>query len=431
MRFRKFFYLFWQNATMAFSTLVAHKLRSFLSVLGISIGIFSIVMVYTLIDSLEFKIKESLSSFGKSVVYVEVYPWETEDRKAYPWWRYTNRPDPTVFEMKQLQQIFNRQIVDVVAFKMSDYNAKLTNIENAITMTQVSVEGITFNFNQIQDIHIRYGRYFTSQEVELGRNVCVLGNNIAVKLFGNASNAVNQKLRFNESVLTVLGVMEVEGESMFSNSADQLVYVPLDLLASKAGFNTRSYNPKIIVKAKEGIAIDALATELKGTMRNIRKLKPDADDNFAINKVTFFIEYLRDFFKKVNLFGFIIGGFSLLVGGFGVANIMFVSVKERTQIIGVQKAIGAKSHHILQQFLTEAIVLCVMGGFMGMIGVYGLSFVVNYFLTLTPDFNFVLVLSWSNMAYGLFFSILTGILAGIIPAWFGAKMPPVEAIRAS
>lgn len=416
---------------MAFFTLVAHKLRSFLSVLGISIGIFSIVMVYTLIDSLEFKIKESLSSFGKSVVYVEVYPWETEDRKAYPWWRYTNRPDPTIYEMKQLQQLFNRQIVDVVAFKMSDYNTKLTNIENAITMTQVSVEGITFNFNEIQDINIRYGRYFTNQEVELGRNVCVLGNNIAVKLFGNAPNAVNRKLRLNESVLTVLGVMEVEGESMFSNSADQLVYVPLDLLASKAGFNTRSYNPKIIVKAKEGIAIDALAAELKGTMRNIRKLKPDADDNFAINKVTFFIDYLRDFFKKVNLFGFIIGGFSLLVGGFGVANIMFVSVKERTHIIGVQKAIGAKSYHILQQFLTEAIVLCVMGGFMGMIGVYGLSFVVNYFLTLTPDFNFTLVLSWSNMAYGLFFSILTGVLAGIIPAWFGAKMPPVEAIRAS
>jgi putative ABC transport system permease protein len=420
-----------ENAKMAIQTLLANKLRSILSVSGISIGIFSIVMVYTIITSLEFQIKNSLSSLGKTVVYIEVFPWESEDRKEYPWWKYMQRPDPTLAELQQLKQSYVSDIVEAMSFRMQYYGTKLVNTEKGITLTGIEILGITYDFSQIQEMNLTEGRYFTEQEIQNGAPVAVVGNQIASKLFGSPSQALGKRMRVGANTVDIIGVLALEGEGIMGMSSDEQVFVSVYFLQQFTGIKSRSYNPRIMVKAADGIAIDALAQELQGAMRGIRKLKPNEENNFAVNKVTFLIEYLRDFFGKVNLFGLIIGGFSLLVGGFGVANIMFVSVKERTGIIGVQKALGAKSVYILQQFLTEAIVLCLLGGGIGLIFVTLITYGANYVLAAFTEQSFRLVLSYYNVLLGVFFSIVTGLVAGIIPAWFASKMAPVEAIRSN
>jgi len=420
-----------ENAKMALQTLLANKLRSFLSVTGISIGIFSIVMVFTLIESLEIQIKNSLSTLGKSVVYIEVFPWETEDRKEYPWWKFIQRPDPDIKELEKIESSFVSEIIDAISFKMTLSNTRLVNSETGITLTGISVEGITHSFNQIQDVNIQLGRYFTQQECDNAQAVAIIGNTIASKLYEKPEDAIGKKLRLSNSTVTVIGVLTLEGENMMNNSPDEQVFLPVSFLNSMTGIETRANNPRILVKAKEGISIDALADELKGTMRSIRRLKPTEDDNFAINKVTFLIKYLDDFFSQVNLFGLIIGGFSLLVGGFGVANIMFVSVKERTGIIGIQKALGARKIYILQQFLTEAVVLCVIGGIIGMILVFFVTIVANFFISSSTDMTFKLIMTMDNLSIGLLFSIATGVVSGIIPAWVASRLAPIEAIRSN
>ncbi|MCZ2130932.1 MAG: ABC transporter permease [Bacteroidia bacterium] len=414
---------------MAFQTLLNNKVRSILSVSGISIGIFSIVTVFTIIDSFELQVKNSLASLGKSVIYIEVFPWETEEKQEYPWWKFIQRPDPTIQELQLLEQSHVSNIIDAISYKLTYPSATLINIDNGVNANGIDMLGVSYAFNQIQDLKIAYGRYFSEQECNFGSPVIVLGNKVATQLFDNAENALGKNVRIAGKLLQVIGVMEYDGENMIDNSSDENVYVPMSLMDDIIGQNIRSFNPQIMVKAKDGVSIDALANEIKGAMRSIRRLQPNEDDNFAINKVTFLIQFLDEFFVKMNLFGLIIGGFALLVGGFGVANIMFVSVKERTGIIGIQKALGAKRLYILTQFLTEAIVLCVLGGIIGIAFVFLLTFAANIFLAHAGDVSFRIYLTMSNFTSGIMFSIITGIVAGIIPAWVAAKLMPVKAIR--
>lgn len=420
-----------ENARMAFYTLLANKVRSILSVSGISIGIFSIVTVFSIIDSLKIQVKNSLESLGKSVVYIEVFPWETEENQEYPWWKFINRPDPTLKEVELLENANVSSIIDAISYRMTYPAATIVNIESGVNAKGVNVTGISFSFNHIQNLDIISGRYFSEQETNLGSPVAILGNTVALKLFNSNVNAIGKEVRIDGKLMRVVGVLKSEGDNMMDNSSDELIYVPISFLSGLSGINTRIYDPKIIVKAKEGISIDALADEIKGAMRSIRRLKPNEDDNFAVNKVTFLIEFLNDFFKQLNLFGLIIGGFALLVGGFGVANIMFVSVKERTGIIGIQKALGAKKFYILMQFLTEAIVLCLLGGIIGILIVYLLTLIANLILSNSVNMSFRLYLTYGNLVIGILFSICTGIIAGIIPAWVAAKLLPVKAIRAN
>lgn len=418
---------------MAYQTLTANKLRSFLSVAGISIGIFSIVMVLTLIDSLENQIKESLSSLGKSVVYVEVFPWDSEDRKEYPWWKYMSNPTPDYKEMQALQSLNSLEsVIDYIAIKAEKYDTKVVYIEEGITLTQAAFTGISNSFHNIQEMPIEGGRYFTEQEFDIGSPVVVLGYEVAKKLFKNPENALNQKVRIDGYAATVIGYLTYEGEGILSmgEQRDETLYSPIRYFYN-TGLKPGNYNEKLIVKAKETVSVDYLAAELKGAMRKIRRISPTQDDNFALNKVTFLINYIRDFFAKVNIFGFIIGGFSLVVGGFGVANIMFVSVKERTSIIGVQMALGAKSQHILQQFLTESVLLSIAGGVVGILTVSGLALAANILIKQFSDLQFTLMITYSNLLIGIGFSFITGILAGIIPALHASSMVPVEAIRSN
>ena len=177
------------------------------------------------------------------------------------------------------------------------------------------------------------------------------------------------------------------------------------------------------MKGKDGIFEGEVESELKGLMRSIRMLQPGEDDNFALNKATILTNGLDQLFSIVNIAGWIIGGFSILVGGFGIANIMFVSVKERTNIIGIQKSLGAKNYFILLQFLIEAIVLCLLGGLVGLGMVYLGTVLVK------AGTDIAVVLDVKNMITGISISVVIGIISGIVPAWFASRLDPVEAIR--
>jgi putative ABC transport system permease protein len=418
----------WESLVMAWFTIFANKLRTFLSVLGITIGIFSIVAVFTLISSFENQLKESLSTLGKTVVYVDVFPWESEGGE-YPWWKYMNRPSPKQGEATALSHSELTDLAEVICFK-ADISGTITVPHSAEIAEGVSVIAVSDGYSNVQDVNIFTGRYFSYQDIAVGASVIVIGYNLAENLFGSPEKAIQQFLTFKGNRLVIIGVLAKEGESVFQSSMDERAIIPLRLLEFMVGSELKNYSPQIIVKAKDGISIDALAMELKGAMRKVRRLSPRAEDNFALNKVTFLLDYLSMFFKQVHVFGLIIGGFSLLVGGFGVANIMFVSVKERTHIIGIQKAIGAKSFFILSQFLTESIILCLLGGFIGILGVWVVSILANIALG-SADYDFKLVLSYSNIITGFWYSFIIGVFAGIIPAYSASKLQPVDAIRAN
>jgi putative ABC transport system permease protein len=424
------FVLFKESVSMAVKTIQYQKIRSFLSVLGISIGIFSIVMVYTLISSLEIQIKDSLKSLGNNVVYIDVFPWESENRREYPWWKYVNRPKPSLKEFARLDLSPIENLVEYKAFSVTAARETIKNPLNQVSVENISLKGISIDFNKIREMEIDYGRYFTPSEMENSINSALIGSKIATQLFGNIENAINKEIKIGNNKIKVIGVLKSEGENMMGMSMDEEIYIPVFYFNYLYSSNLNNYSPTILLKAKANVGLDAMALELRGIFRSIRRLDPADEDNFALNKVTFLTQYLDDFFGTVNLFGLVIGGFSLLVGGFGVANIMFVSVKERTNIIGIQKALGAKNSSILQQFLTESVILCIFGGLIGMFFVWIVLLAGNMYLG-TTDQTFRMVLTIENISSGVVFSVITGLVAGIIPAWSASKLEPVEAIRAS
>jgi putative ABC transport system permease protein len=424
------FVLFKESVSMAVKTIQYQKIRSFLSVLGISIGIFSIVMVYTLISSLEIQIKDSLKSLGNNVVYIDVFPWESENRREYPWWKYVNRPKPSLKEFARLDLSPIENLVEYKAFSVTAARETIKNPLNQVSVENISLKGISIDFNKIREMEIDYGRYFTPSEMENSINSALIGSKIATQLFGNIENAINKEIKIGNNKIKVIGVLKSEGENMMGMSMDEEIYIPVFYFNYLYSSNLNNYSPTILLKAKANVGLDAMALELRGIFRSIRRLDPADEDNFALNKVTFLTQYLDDFFGTVNLFGLVIGGFSLLVGGFGVANIMFVSVKERTNIIGIQKALGAKNSSILQQFLTESVILCIFGGLIGMFFVWIVLLAGNMYLG-TTDQTFRMVLTIENIGSGVVFSVVTGLVAGIIPAWSASKLEPVEAIRAS
>mgnify|MGYP002131876933 FL=1 len=223
--------------------------------------------------------------------------------------------------------------------------------------------------------------------------------------------------RFN-----VIGVLKKQGNSMFGND-DSSAFIPVNFIRRKFGENNDSMTPVIVIKPRKGIDMEAFKADLSQKLRAFRGVKTGEIDNFFINVFSGFTEMLDGIISSMNFGGWIIAGFSLLVGGFGVANIMFVSVKERTNLIGIQKSLGAKNRFILFQFLFEAVILCLIGGIIGIV----LVWLIAMMLTKLLDFEFVL--SFSNIMLGSGLAIGIGLIAGILPAISAAKLDPVEAIR--
>ncbi|WP_435356188.1 ABC transporter permease [Emticicia sp. SJ17W-69] len=411
----KFFFLTFESFRFAGQALRENLLRTVLSLLGVTIGIFSIIGVYTMVDSLESNIKGSLSSIGSNVIYVQKWPW-LFGNGDYPWWKYFRRPEPKYEEFKYLKE--NLEHTHAVA--MMDF-AGGVSCKKGNNSIDALCQGITYDFTEITEVPVVNGRYFAPQEVESGRNVGILGADIAEALFPD-SDPIGQTFKMKGQNITVIGVQEKKGKQIadFGGEPDQKVFIPF--LAHKRIFSSGEPYGDIVLKGMEDDeGLLELEGETTGLMRTKRGLRPSEEDNFALNRPEAAAAALGQLFSTIRGGGFIIGLFSLLIGGFGIANIMFVSVKERTNIIGIQKSLGAKNFFILFQFLFESVFLCLIGGFFGIFLVYLMSFM--------PLGSLDIVLSSGNIVFGIIIASIIGVVSGIIPAWQAARLDPVIAIR--
>lgn len=404
-----------ESLFFAIDSLIVNKLRTILSLLGITIGIFSMVSVFTMVDSLENNVRDSIQSLGNNVIYIAKMPWDFDPNQ--PWWDYIKRPHPKVDEFKMIQKL--SQNAEAVAM-VTDGNTTLKYGNNSLE--NVNFVGVTHQYNSIWDLKITNGRYITELENQTGRPVAILGADVAKNLFSGLE-PIGKKFKLKGRKLEVIGVLEKEGESMMGNSNDNKVFMPLQFARNFKQINGRNSGAVIMVKAKENITNQALEDELTGIMRSLRKLKPKADNNFALNQLSMLSKGFDSIFGVINIAGIIIGMFSIIVGGFSIANIMFVSVKERTSLIGIQKSLGAKNFFILFQFLFESVFLCLIGGAVGLF----LIFIGTLIISGLSDFEVTLGLN--NIILGLGLSAGIGIISGIIPSFRASRLDPVEAIR--
>jgi putative ABC transport system permease protein len=413
-----FLKLFRESFLFAFDALRQNRLRTLLSLLGVTIGIFTIIAVFSAVDTLRDNLQQSVDKLGSNSVYVEKWPWTSNGE--YPWWKYMQRPVPKLRDFQELQR--RSQTAAAISYEISIDNRTIKYGSNTVDGAQI--DACTQDHDKTWTVNFQDGRYFTEMESQTGAPVTMIGNDIAENLFPGG-NAVGKKIKVMGRYVTIIGVFAKEGNDMLGISADKQVLLPLNFARNLIDIQNERYRPSIMVKGKDGIPMEDVKGELSGLMRSIRSLAPGEDDNFALNESTMLSDQLDIVFKIINIAGLIIGLFSILVGGFGIANIMFVSVKERTNIIGIQKSLGAKNYFILLQFLIESVVLCLMGGMIGLLLVYLGTFLVKW------GSGVAIVLYLKNVIIGIGTSVGIGIVSGIIPAWFASKLDPVEAIRSN
>jgi putative ABC transport system permease protein len=404
-----------ESFRFAWQALKSNLTRTTLSLLGVTVGIFAIVAVFTIVDSLERGIKDSLSFIGDKVIYVQKWPWLFGD--DYPWWRYFQWPEPSYDEYKYLYaNLENASAVAVMDFRGA------TTLKNGSSSVKAQIQGVSYEYNLISDIPIDEGRYFMQAESNSARNVAIIGFEIAESLFPG-QQAVGKEFKLAGNRFVVIGVQAKKGASLvdFGGSPDKKCIIPFSSFTKMFQSGRRSAD--IVVKGFPGDeGLREVEAEITGLMRTRRGIKPLEESNFSLNRPEAATQAISGVFAVLKIAGWVIGSFSMLVGGFGIANIMFVSVKERTNLIGIQKSLGAKNYVILFQFLFEAIMLSLVGGIVGIFLVFLLSFMRLGTLEV--------ILTAGNIVLGLGVSCVIGILSGIIPAMLAARMDPVIAIRA-
>lgn len=409
-------YILKESLIFAFNSLILNKLRTFLSLLGITIGIFTIISVFTVIDSLEKSIRNSIAKLGDNVVYVQKWPWAMGG--DYPWWKYLNRPVPRISESKEIMdrsKLAKAATFMIFSRKTLQYNDRYIN--------NVQIVAAEHSYENIRNFEIESGRYFSMFESSNGKNIAIIGSEVAKLLFKQTS-PVGKTMKIQGKKVQVVGVFKKEGTDMFGGNMDDQILIPINYAKTIVDIRNERLGPLVMVKAHEGITADELIDELTGIMRSIRRIKPRQDQNFALNQSSLISQGFDELFSIIDSVGWIIGSFSILVGGFGIANIMFVSVKEQTKLIGIQKALGAKNYFILLQFLYESIILALIGGILGLLLIYLLT----YFIS-SEEMEFSL--DAGNIIVGLIISVSIGIIAGIIPAYKAAKLNPVVAIAST
>ena len=402
----------------AIQELRVNRLRTTLSLLGISIGIFCIIAVLTVLDSMERNIRKEVATLGSDVVYINRWPWMDEGGE-YKWWDFLNRPEASLRDYNLIQQRYSNQIVRDIGFECGASGLTIKYGKKSTTKSRLM--GITAHYAQMNGIAVSKGRMFNEQEEKSGKNLAVIGSDLALDLFGD-EDPIGKSLKIKGLKTTVIGVLEKQG-SMMNKQADKGIYVPISYMRNFTDISSGRSSSKIVMRGFENRPPEELEAEVTRLMRGIRMLKPTDKDNFALNKMTLFSNQLDSTFAMLDVVAWILGLFSLIVGMFGIANIMFVSVKERTPIIGVQKALGAKNSFILIQFLYESVVLSLIGGIAGIIMVWITS------IGISSAVDFPVHFTLNNFLTGITLSMITGILAGIIPAIRAAKLNPVEAIR--
>ncbi|HQB36861.1 MAG TPA: ABC transporter permease [Bacteroidales bacterium] len=410
-----FLRLFKEGFLFAINSLTVNKLRTFLSLFGITIGIFCIISVFTVLDWLEKSIRDSIDSMGSNVIYVQKYPWSFDSNIEY--WDIIKWPSVSVKDY----QVLKEKSVKAAAISFIIGESKTIKYRNNIA-NDALVAAVTDDLEKVLAFEIDKGRYFSASEFPNASNVAVLGAEIAEKLFENA-NPVDKEITIAGRKARIIGVLKKEGQGVVSlSNIDQITIVPMKFGAGFINFRNRFSDNQMIIRAKNNVPIQELSDEVIMILRASRRLKPTEDNNFSINNATMLSQGFDSVFAGINLGGWLIGGFAMLVGGFGIANIMFVSVRERTNMIGIQKALGAKRFFILQQFLVESVILSILGGIFGLF----LIFIATLFINYLYDLNMHLTIG--NILLAIFVSGLIGVVAGYAPAYSAAKMNPVDAI---
>jgi putative ABC transport system permease protein len=394
---------------------VVNKLRTFLSLFGITIGIFCIISVFTVLDWMEKSIRDAVNSMGSNVVYVQKFPWSFNGKLA--WWDIIKWPSVSLSDYQSVLNKSTKAEAASFIIAKSDKVKYKNNVAN-----DAAVAAVTDNLEKVVLFEIGKGRYFSPYEYSSGSSVAVLGAEVAERLFEKA-DPVGKEVTMSGYKARVIGVLKKEGQGGISlSNVDQLTLIPLNFGRNFINIRNRFVDSQMIIKAKPDISVRELSDELTMVLRASRRLNPTETSNFSVNTATMISQGLESVFKVINIVGWIIGAFAILVGGFGIANIMFVSVRERTNIIGIQKALGAKRFFILQQFLTESVLLSVAGGVLGLIMIFLATLVINYLY----DLN--MYLTFGNIILAVFISAVIGIVAGYAPASAAAKMNPVDAI---
>ncbi|UFH35956.1 ABC transporter permease [Flavobacterium acetivorans] len=404
-----------ESFAFAMNALRNNKLRTLLSLLGVTIGIFSIIAVLAAVDSLDRKITKDLSSLDKNTIYLMRFSFGPSE---IPQWKREQFPDVKYDEYTSLKGSLNN--TEQIAYQ---FFVKRESIKyESKTVSDVNVVPVSYEFIDIQGLEFEKGRFYNESESNSGTAVIVLGYEIAKNLF-EESEPIGKNIRLYGQRFTVIGVLNKQGAGLFGDDNDTSVFLPVNFLRRMYGDNNSSMTPVILIKPQKGIDMDAYKAEVVQKLRTIRGMKPDEGNNFFINVLSGFTDLIDGIIGQMNVVGWIISGFSLLVGGFGIANIMFVSVKERTNLIGIQKSLGAKNRFILFQFLFEAVILSVIGGIIGLV----LVWIISVVLTKVLDFEFVL--GMGNVILGTGLAALIGLISGIVPAITASKLDPVEAIR--
>lgn len=407
--------MFRESFLFAYNSVVVNKLRTFLSLFGITIGIVSIISVFTVFDWMEGSIRESIASLGDNTIYVEKWPW-TSDANI-KWWDMIKWPPPSIEDYEAV--IKRSSSASAVCYTVSS-SEPVKYRGNMIGETWIM--GATHDFENVRSFDIEKGRYFAQSETASGKPVAIIGAEVAEKLFDRI-DPVGKEISIDRYKARVIGVFKKEGKGGISdNGMDEGVLVPIDFSRQFINFRNPFLNSDIMIRGKDNVSVQQLSDEITMILRAARRIGPGEENNFSINRATQITSTLEPVFRGINIAGWIIGGFSILVGGFGIANIMFVSVRERTSIIGIQMALGAKRRWILQQFLTESVLLSVTGGILGLIIVFIGTLFINYFFTLG------MYLTAGNIILAIFISATIGIIAGFAPASSASRMNPVEAI---
>ncbi len=408
--------VFKESFSFAISALRNNKLRTFLSLLGVTVGIFSIIAVLAAVDSLDKNIKDSLSGLDKNTIYLSKFSFGPTE---VPRWKRDNFPQTDYDDY----EFVRRSVPNIAASAYVIFGGSETIRYQAETVGGVNVTPVSNDIYIIEDFKVEQGRFYSELESETGAPVIVLGAGLAENLFDNL-NPLGKQVRVYGRKLTVIGVLKKVGAGL-GDSPDDKAYVPANFVRRFRNGGVSGLPGAVIIKPEAGVDIAAFEQVLKQKIRAFRGLKADEDDNFFINKIAGLVSFVDSIIATLNIIGWVISGFSLLVGGFGIANIMFVSVKERTNLIGIQKSLGAKNRFILFQFLFEAVILAVVGGLVGLFFVWVIAMVMNGVV----GENFEFVLSFGNMFLGFFLSTLIGLISGVIPAISASKLDPVEAIR--
>jgi putative ABC transport system permease protein len=401
----------WEGLRIALTAIWANKLRSLLTTLGIVIGIASVTGMATIINGIDASFEKSLSSLGSNVLHVRVWPFGRTDA----WWKYINRPeiDPS------LAETITRRSSSAVA-TMPEVNGTYSTSRGNQSLQDVPVNGVGAAYPRVQGLDLARGRFFSRVEERAARPVVVLGATVADELFPVAG-PLGKEVSVDGRKFQVVGVLEEEGGGLFGGGLNGEVIIPFSTFETQWGI--RGKDPNVLVKVAPSVSMTTARTEIIGIVRVERGLEAGEANNFEVEQQSDVRENVGSVKTAIYGVGIFLTALALVVGGIGVMNIMFVSVKERTKEIGIRKAVGAKKHTILLQFLIEAVVISLIGGAIGVLLSAGIASIVRSTLGVAA----ALPLSTIALAFGICTAV--GVGFGLAPAWKGAQAEPVEALR--